>query len=95
MGIHVGKKGRRYQKQQMGVEFLVVVGRYRVAFRNRGVYGKEGDSKTCEYSVTIASPQGLNSLLVDIQTFEDEDFVVVDHCTGVVVRHGTGRRRER
>ena len=48
------KKGRRYQKRQFIVESLVVVGRYLMAFHDRGEEGIERDLKAC---VIIAQSQ--------------------------------------
>ena len=95
-GYTCREKGRRYQKQQFGAEFLIVVGRYRVAFRSRGVYGREEEPKFCELLCHNHIASRLKIVVSVHPTFcEDEDFVVVDLCTGVVVRHGSGRCRER
>ena len=47
--VYMQEERETLPETAIGMEFLVVVGRYRVAFRYRGVYGREGDSKSCEF----------------------------------------------
>ena len=90
---HGGKRGDVTKSVKSIVESLVVVGRYLMAFHDRGEEGTERDLKAC---VIIAQSQSGNWLVVDVRTLcEDEDFVVVDHGVGVAFRRGASRCRGR